>query len=291
MFTLAPRGLQLGLIAVALLVSLLTTGNALAAARWLTTPTDTPQGIVVLVHGLNVKPSKMLNIAQLVQKMNWQVLLVTLQGHDEQATNEARIQALRTVSYPRWRKEVYQAYQVGRQRADQTARPLVLVGYSLGGLLGADILLSYPDVQWDRAILFAPALALHWRTQCLRLISMFDQLIIPSLSIPAYRSNEGTSIAAYNALFSAQRHFQDQADQRLNFPTLLIADRQDELVDVAKIMRWIDQYHWSYWQVMLVEKTEPLHAKHYAHLIIDESSVGQTSWAKIVMAIEQFLSQ
>jgi len=58
----------------------------------------------------------------------------------------------------------------------------------------------------------------------------FPNLVIDSISPESYRSNDGTPMAGYKALFGALDHFQRHANPALNVPTLVMMDREDEFI-------------------------------------------------------------
>ena len=79
---------------------------------------------------------------------------------------------------------------------------MFLTAFSLGSLIGLDLFAFNPDVQFDRMVLFAPAIKVHGIIFLERVLSPFPRLVIPSLAPESYLSNKkGTPIAAYNALF------------------------------------------------------------------------------------------
>jgi len=54
----------------------------------------------------------------------------------------------------------------------------------------------------------------------------FPNMVIDSLSPIYYRSNEGTPMAAYKAVFEACDYFNKNANDKLNKPTLIFIDEK-----------------------------------------------------------------
>jgi len=75
--------------------------------------------------------------------------------------DQARLESFQTVTYRLWLEEIYTAYLKVRQRAYKKRVPVFFVGFSLGGLMGCNLLLLQHDVSYDRMVLFAPALSIN----------------------------------------------------------------------------------------------------------------------------------
>jgi esterase/lipase len=241
-------------------------------------------GVALAVHGLNFKPARMESVINFLNEAGIEVLNVSLRGHgqnyDHEAGtkgDEARLEAFKTVSYELWLDEVRRAFDRARKRSDRKKAPLFFVGYSLGGLLGADLLASNPDVYFDKMVLLAPAMDLHAIHNFVRLLSPFPRLVVPSLSSELYRANDGTPMAAYNALFSGMGRFKKSAGPKLNIPTVVFIDPQDELVSSYGLERLVASKRLDQWKFHLIHK-EPNIKGRMRHLIVDEPSVGKKTW-------------
>ena len=256
---------------------------------WFYTPSrGAPKGIAVVLHGLNLRPAKMASIIKILTEAKIDALRVSLFGHGQNCPHtgttgrkEARIEALKTVSYRLWREETYQAYCLARRRSDQFKVPLFLVGFSLGGLLGTDLSVSRTDVRFDRMVLFAPALDLKGILYSAKLLSLFPRLVIPSRASNSYRENSGLPMAAYNALFEALRHFKKNASGKLNVPTILFIDKQDELISYRGLKQFVKRHRLNDWSFHLVKKGKAGVTVKMHHLIIDKSAVGDRVWQEI----------
>ena len=198
---------------------------------------------------------------------------------------EARLDSFRGVTYNLWSFELYRAYLKARQRAQQKKVPLFLAGYSLGGLLGCELQISRSDVHFDRMVLFAPALRITLKPYLLKALMPFPDLVLDSLSPEAYRTNAGTPMAGYKALFDALDRFEKNMNGRLNIPTLIFMDRNDELISYDDLAAMIVGKHLDQWRVVTVEKDPPEASRYAHHLLIDESTVGKVTWSKIEAAL------
>jgi pimeloyl-ACP methyl ester carboxylesterase len=244
-------------------------------------------GVALVIHGLNFRPSKMDSVIALLTASDIAVLNLSLRGHGENYAHtphvmaeKSRMEAFKTVSYQQWVDEVCRAYHLARKKSDDRNVPLFLIAHSLGALLGGELLTTYPDVYFDRMVLFAPAFNC---TLCrgLKIIAPFPGLVIPSASPASYRSNKGTPMAAYNALFEAITHFKQQADQKLNVPTIIFIDKEDELVSYRKLKRLVKEKKLGRWKFHFLKKGRIGVLERVHHLILDERSLGKEVWGEV----------
>jgi esterase/lipase len=256
----------------------------------------TLKGVALVIHGLNLKPEKMEALIADINQADIDVLNLSLHGHGNNyacrsSTNPdaQRLDSFMTVTYALWSKEVHRAYQTVRKRADQKKVPVFLVGYSLGGLLGCDLLTSRSDVSFDRMVLFAPALNVTIESYLLKALSPFPNLVIDSLSPKSYRSNDGTPMAAYKAIFAAIDHFEGYISDKLNVPTVIFIDERDEFISYRKLQDMIDQKKLDNWSIHKVQKDGDVDKGMAHHLVIDEPSTGGNMWGQVQHAMRKHL--
>ncbi|MGA2330208.1 MAG: alpha/beta fold hydrolase [Syntrophales bacterium] len=259
--------------------------------------TKKTRGVALVVHGLNLKPERMQSIIAELNDAGIDVLNLSLRGHGNNylknmniSIDGARLESFRTVTYSSWLDEIYEAYLKVRERASKKNVPAFFIGYSLGGLMGCDLILSHPDVYYDRMVLFAPALNITVESYLLKALMPFPNIVIDSLSPASYRANEGTPMAAYKALFEAIEHFEKNVNDKLNKPTLVFIDERDEFVSCSKLREMITWRNLDEWQVRIVQKDNDPGEKISHHLIIDIDSVGKQMWKQIKDAIRRHLS-
>ena len=246
---------------------------------------DRINGVALVIHGLNLQPEKMESIISLLTHSCIDVLNLSLRGHGKnyiQKANvdgsNARMEAFKTVSYEYWIKEAHRAYGIAGKRSLEKQVPLFLIGFSLGGLMGATLFASYPDVYFNRMVLLAPALHIYKIYYLAKLLTPFPRLVIPSFFIKSYCSNRGTPMAGYIALLEGIEHFNKNMTPKLNVPTIIFLNKQDELVSYRRLKRIIKIGGLHQWKLHPVEKNTPGAKEKMQHLIIDESSIGKDAW-------------
>lgn len=239
--------------------------------------------VALIIHGLNVNPLRMDPLAHVLNSWGVATLGCTLWGHaNSLSPGETRLASLRKVTYSLWREEAAAAYRVAAQYATQCKLPMLLVAYSLGSLIGCTAALHNADMGFAKLVLFAPALRIRRRSWVLKLLSPWPQLVVPSLTPPAYRANPGTPIAAYNALFAAQADCERLIGPSLNVPTLVFADPRDEMVSYPGLRQLIARQGLTQWRLQPVNKAPDANTR-YHHLLIDPQSAGAAAW-RLMMA-------
>ena len=254
-------------------------------------------GVALVIHGLNSRPDKMKSIIAEMNDCGIDCLNLSLRGHGENysplnhaESADARMETFKSVSYPLWKSEAYQAYQRVERISNLYAAPIFFVGFSMGGLLGVDLLSSDPRVKFDKMVLFAPAIKMHKRNSLLKILSPFPRIVIPSIAHESYLTNKGTSIAAYNALFEMYAHLENNPDPKINIPTVVFIDKQDELISFNGLQNMVRNQNLDQWKIHPVKKDKTATEIKMHHLIIDEACVGKNMWHQIVKAtITHFL--
>ena len=261
------------------------------ATRWFKNNTrEKTKGVALVIHGLNLRPDKMQPIISVLAESGIDVLRLSLRGHGGNYTHradideeQARLEAFKAVSFPLWLNEAYLAYTQAREKALHKKIPLFFVGFSLGGLIGLDLFASQPEVHYDRMILFAPAIKLHSLHYLGRLLSPMSRLVIPSMAPDSYLSNKkGTPVAAYNALFEGLKHFEKHVSRRLNVPTLIFIDENDEFIPAQAFKKLKKEKKLDRWRLYIVKKEAAADRDAFHHHIIDEFSTGKTVWQNMM---------
>jgi pimeloyl-ACP methyl ester carboxylesterase len=253
-------------------------------------PRRPPRGAALVVHGLNASPASMNGLIAVLNNEGIDVVRVDLEGHGSNPARQrrrvSRLAAPESVTVERWRQEVSCGYALARRLADAVGGPLVFVGASLGGLLGVDLLEHGPDsVSIDRMILFAPALRVRPVTRLIRLLSFAPTLGIPSLAPDNLRANDVTPVAAFLAVFELIDGLEEVRRQRLDVPTIVLLDDEDELVDDAALRAFRDANGLRRWRGLKVRKSTGAAAGGFHHWITDERAVGSATWLQIRRAI------
>ncbi len=268
--------------------------------RWYKRKNNTKlNGVALVIHGLNSRPEKMESIIARMNDFGIDCLNLSLRGHGENYSDlnhadsaDARMETFKSVTYALWKSEAYQAYQRIERKSNLYATPLLFVGFSMGGLLGVDLLSSNPKVTFDKMVLFAPAIKMHKRNSFLKILSPFPRIVIPSIAHKSYLTNNGTPIAAYNALFEMYAHLEDNLNPKINIPTVVFIDKQDELISFSGLQNMIQDQNLDQWNIHPVKKNKTATKIKMHHLIIDETSVGNNMWQEIVdVTITHFLGR
>lgn len=250
------------------------------------------KGVALVIHGLNLRPVKMEPIITKLTESGIDALNLSLRGHGENFTHQdavdsdnARLEAFKATSYQVWTNEAYLAFLEVEERAAQKKVPVFFIGYSLGGLIGLDLFATYQDVYYDRMVLFAPAIKLYAIHYLARLLSPFPGLIIPSLAPDSYLTNKkGTPVAAYDALFDGINNFEKSANSKINLPTLIFIDEQDEFIPTSGLKNFIEEKKLDQWQIYSVQKGKDVKFGTFHHHIIDDDSTGKDVWQEIMNA-------
>ncbi|ALO45680.1 alpha/beta hydrolase [Pseudohongiella spirulinae] len=257
--------------------------------EWITT--DQPKAVAVLVHGLNLLPDAMDDIADALSSANIDVLGVSLSGHADELDQQGRLVQLGEADFSVWQNDVRNAVLEASAYANEAGLPLYLVGFSLGGLLSADYQLHFAandSVVIDRMVLFAPAISLRWSSYLLYPLQAFPEVVLPSTSPDGYRANDFAPVSAYLALYEGIDRFNDSVDQSLNMPVLLFMHSRDELVSDNRIRGFIANNNLTRWQYVNVEKSDDA-ANVLNHLIIGPDSLGVAAWLKVREQMLSFL--
>ncbi len=266
--------------------------------RWFSPPENVKiAGYALVIHGLNLKPERMEAIIDVLTQARINVMLLSLSGHGDnyigiEGKNQSasRIDTFRQVSYEVWENETLNAYRQVRTAAETRQLPVYFVGYSLGGLLGCNSLVSNDEVRFDKIVLFAPALKMHAASFLLRFLSPISGFVIPSAAPKAYRANNGTPVAAYLAMLHTAAHFKKFINPRLNVPALVFIDKQDELVSYRGLKKLIAEMKLDRWHLSQVEKDARKNLNVLHHLIIDVDSIGIKAWGKMRKRLVEHLN-
>jgi alpha-beta hydrolase superfamily lysophospholipase len=266
--------------------------------RWYKRKDNTKlNGVALVIHGLNSRPDKMKSIIAKMNDFGIDCLNLSLRGHGDNYSDlnhtdsaDARMETFKSVTYPLWKSEAYHAYQRAERISNLHATPLFFVGFSMGGLLGVDLLSSNPKVTFDKMVLFAPAIKMHKRNSLLKILSPFPRIVIPSSAHKSYLTNDGTSIAAYNALFEMYAHLENNLNPKINIPTVVFIDKRDELISFCGLQNMVRDQKLDQWKIHPVKKDKTATKIKMHHLIIDEACVGNNMWHQIVeVTITHFL--
>src|SRR5580704_6752517 len=209
------------------------------------------KAIVILLHGLNLKPQKMDDWSKVLSAHGAEVLRFALYGHTGDCDH------MREVTADIWRQQFMEVVELARSEAKKYHVPIYFIGFSLGALVGLEWLANSRDheEEFKKMVLIAPALSIPWYSQAaVKMLSVFGRgLMLPSRSPETYRANKGTSIAAYQALFELKESLERREYAHANIPTLVVIDREDELIDSRGVRKLIQEFRLDAWRLEIVD--------------------------------------
>jgi esterase/lipase len=262
--------------------------------RFFRTPQPNPQGVVVVAHGLNSKPSKMGSpsaegtIVKLLLDSGYHVARIALTGHTDS------IDDMKSASVSQWLADAYTQYCFAFNAAKAESLPLYLTAFSMGALL-YEVLMnedSGTPVRFEKAVLFSPAVAIRGAAKSVLLLNpvLKDSSVITSLSPASYRAQKGASLGAYKALFNLEERFDDNASVFNNIETLVFIERGDEFISLNELERKISRFDFSQWRIQEVSNNGSKLTPKYRHLIIDSDCVSEDTWGMMSEAVMEHLS-
>jgi len=253
-------------------------------SRWFIATKHPPKGVVLIVHGLNLRPSAMDPLSKELASIGYIVHRITLHGHNGRNSQ--------LFGEKVWLHEVAQSYQEIRTRFPEL--PTYVMGYSLGGLTLMTMVEALPPIEYPRGmILLAPAISLRGELDALTALHLPPPITwaVPNLTPEEYRRYDYTPLFWYSNTLDLYRNVDELNDvERLGtIPTMVVLNESDEIVSPEGTARWIEDHHLSpSWRIDMVHPDNsqfPLKK----HLIIDEPSLGHGEWMRLLTLIANFL--
>lgn len=244
-----------------------------------------PRGVVVVIHGLNQRPTSMDTLCTFLRDLGFHTYRITLTGHaqlpDSYFTSES------------WQHDVQNALTtVSTQFPDL---PMHVVGYSLGGLLATRVIDTSRVYRPASLVLIAPALSLRMIVQSAYLLTVLPSttLSVRNLAPRDYKLFNQTPLFWYEntiSIYDETRLIGDTSPLRTT-PTLVIANPRDELISFSGLKDWISDNHLAPgWRLVSLEP-HPRTPFLAGHIMIDERSLGASEWAHLTSLLRDFLRQ
>jgi esterase/lipase len=243
------------------------------------TPITERRGVALIIHGLNTMPALLDPIAQLLAANGFETVRLVLPGHGNSSDVDSPEEE--------WLQSVKDSLTTAKKSAQK--KTLLVVGYSLGGLLAVLAILS-PEVPTpDRMVLVAPAITTRVPHSLLSVGSFFpfSKLPLPSLA-PAW-TRRWCSIPA--SWYGALGNLRAALDRRSDFsrlkrvPTQVLLSPNDEVISFAATREWINSAGladtWSLIEVDL----ESIEALEFAHNLVDLPRLDRSSYRLIVESL------
>ncbi len=242
------------------------------------------KAIILVIHGLNVRPDAMLPIIDWLNGQGCDACLVKLAGHHENSI------PLHEVNLAAWEVSIRKGYDYAKNIATKNTLPLVFLGYSLGALLG-QVMISKADkpLVFDRQILLAPATALRRRANLVRFFFFLNNWTLPSFTPTAYRANNRLPVSIYKLIFEMNGELRRNRCYKLNIPTLIFIDPKDELISYSQLSRLCIRYALSRHELVQLDSKMIAGERLYHHLIISEKVAGKKNWELMTRKMQCFI--
>ncbi|MFW7378731.1 MAG: alpha/beta hydrolase [Oligoflexus sp.] len=248
-------------------------------------PDTDARAIALLVHGLNLKPSRMTAIMKQLNSDGVIVINMALTGH------RGNYADLIQVTREDWLQDYADAWETIEQlREHNGPLPLYFVGNSLGALTFVDYVTENPQTDFSRAVFLAPALALRWRSMLLKpLARISPRLPIPSASRLVDRMYHRLPVQCYQALYYAFAHVQQKLQKTpLTIPSLIYIHPKDELVSYHGLLKLVEEQHIVNSKLMDLSQLGAAGAGFY-HMIVDQETMGTLPWQRFCRDLQSFL--
>lgn len=246
------------------------------------------KAFVGLAHGLNNPPSIMDDIAKELEAQGYSPIFVGLSGHREDST----LSEMRHVSAKKWRTEFQDFMSQLNAQAERCNKPQFFVGYSMGALLHADFVSRTKEPSSSsKSVYLAPALQTFNFARFVTWIPLWNSVVLPSFNHETAIAQEGSSMAAFRALFEIQNDFNANASSELKqSPTLILMDPKDELVSFEKTQNLVARLELApEWNIQKIGSSAEAKKNFKHHLFITRQSAGEEHFGKLMEKIRQFL--
>jgi carboxylesterase len=227
---------------------------------------------ILILHGYSQNPERIEPYIDFLSKSGFNILAPRLMGHFDQ-----NLKALDQISYQDWLSQAERSFQVAKAMGDR----VVVIGYSLGGLLASRIALDHPE-DISALILLSPA----WRVNSKisggsligRILNMsandFLKEEVGCNSATPYMSSNGGRQVEMTASYTEHQFsgsypsVESTVFRQINAPVLLAMIENDDTIDSRQILNSFSP-HDSGYRTLLVYPgddhgllTKPQVAKH-----------------------------
>ncbi len=222
----------------------------------------TNRGTVLLGHGLNLNPEKLLELAKLYNDLGHDVIILTFPGHGK-GSNASEFSILSSI-------------EVLRVAVTECKGDYIFCGFSISCLVYAVAVAQRKIPEAKKNIFLAPAFRPTTFLSLARFLPSF--LFVPSRLYKDYQVHKGLWMSIYHDLYN---HAQILESLPFKSPSLLIVDEGDEALNVRELV--------------VLAKDIPQHVfKHRKtesprHLLVDRHSLGEESWGVYTQKLQAFL--
>lgn len=255
------------------------------APRWQGSTASPQRGVVLVAHGLNLRPSAMDYLCTTLNTRGFDTYRISLTGHH--TPHEGTFPA------SQWAQDFAEGYRA--IHASNPKMPIYIVAFSAGALLATHFIDSNPNLNPSprRMVFLAPALSLRFLPRSAYILKWFGplNLRIPNRAPSDYRRFRLTPLFWYENLIDVYEETRTlaQSEKLRPIPTLLLMSREDEIISFSGLESWIEDNQLDTWKLKELQP-RPIGSGLYEHLVIDERSLGIDQWREMVRTITAFLA-
>lgn len=242
------------------------------------------RGVIILVHGLNTRPSRFYELRDMFLEARIHVLLVTLSGH-----NGNDYDSYANVKAEEWVEDVKNAFRLARETFPELAECIWTCGYSLGALVQL-VIADEEQYRPQGMLLLAPACTPKWYTHAVRSFRLLPgHWGVKSYSPKGYEAHPKVPFAAYGSLFDLWKQLHAQDLHNRNVPTRVWVDPRDELVSLRGVQRMVGRHRLDRWKVkeLVVKREEKKNRFH--HIIFNSDSMREDQWLAMTTEMLDFM--
>lgn len=228
-----------------------------------------PIGHCIFTHGLNLDPTKLLPLREVIHDLGGETTLLTLAGHKSQYD----LNILAKLTLENIEDDFIKTYTAN-------FRDSIFIGQSFGCLIYAKLVAEGRIPEARKNIFLSPALEIH---KILKLSLVLPKnLWIKSKNFVGYRYHDKLPVHLYTEIHRASLGFANDEIMSIKSPTMIFIDPKDELVPYKKLLKKVER------NSHMVLKTFETHKPY--HLIIDQNTCGD-KWEALTKEIGSFISE
>ncbi len=247
--------------------------------QWHASKSSYTKSVVLMCHGLTLKPERLHSIIEEFNKRNISVLNMALTGHRQNADSKKSTSNL-------WLDEFFKAYTIAKNKADELNVDLHFLGYSTGALC-ASLLEIQSKVSFKRKVFLAPALEM----KPLSFGMKYFAYLFPFYSI-THTSADGIAydfhMNGYKAFFSLLKNFQQTKTSIKNSPTLIFMREKDEIVSYKKLMDFIEKKNLNNWQIRKFSENPKTKCHHFC---FSKDTIHENDWINFIKETCSYLNE
>ena len=253
------------------------------------------KSLALVTHGLNLKPSRMNEIVKTLTASGALVLRLSLSGHRGSKVEQLNVLLEQWLNSYELAINILIKKKKELEKHSQIDYPLYSFSYSLGSLIHLNAVMKLDQKIFKHSLMLAPAAWIKWYSYWAKILFFLpDYISIPSANHRHYRSQRGTSLASYRALYQGidkWHNFHEAKSLKSIAPLTIIMDPEDELVSLDKIKEFLKKHPEIQANIIEIQNAQALIKPSFHHLIIDKKSVGEGQWSLIQGEIRSTLKK